>query len=294
MPPRTNRTRTSSTFPATLPRATKPSRGRTATEQTTLNVRTQGVTLDAATKAYVRKRLTTKLGKFARRIERLTARFEDLNGPRGGVDTLCRVKVTLSGIDSVVYDARGTDARVAVDSAADGIERAVHKALAKDQTRERKAGGRAAVAIARPEKPTPKAQRPTRSKSGTRERKRHAGTTESSGALVGRRVGQAKRNVDTARERPEKSRRDALVDTAQPRRSATDRRAGGAHTARRNTRGATPRASVALEDSAKDRPSRKSTRKSANRVKSDDNLRQRAVRTTRAPSTRAAKARARR
>jgi hypothetical protein len=48
--------------------------------------------------------------------------------------------------------------------------------------------------------------------------------------------------------------------------SASDRRAGGHATARRNTLARAPRASAMLEDS-RTRPSRKSTRRSANRGK---------------------------
>jgi hypothetical protein len=49
-----------------------------------------------------------------------------------------------------------------------------------------------------------------------------------------------------------------------------------------------------LEDSGSGRPSRKSTRKGANRVKPDTQLRQRAVRRTRSPRARRARAAARR
>lgn len=54
----------------------------------------------------------------------------------------------------------------------------------------------------------------------------------------------------------------------------------------------TARASFALETSAT-RPSRKSTRKSANRAKPDSNLHRRAIRLARAPEERARKAKAR-
>ncbi|KYF73270.1 hypothetical protein BE11_27125 [Sorangium cellulosum] len=110
---------------------------------------------------------------------------------------------------------------------------------------------------------------------------------------MGRRVGRGQENLERALERPEKSRRDVPVDTAAPGRSATDRKAGGGSTARRNAMRRTRKATATLEDSAQDRPSRKSTRKSANRAKQDSKLRRRAVRQAAAPSTRAAKATAR-
>lgn len=75
--------------------------------------------------------------------------------------------------------------------------------------------------------------------------------------------------------RPPRPRRDAPVDTSMPGISATHRKAGGGLMARRNFSGRSEaNAPYALEDSARGRPSRKSTRKSANRSKPSHPLRQ--------------------
>jgi hypothetical protein len=81
------------------------------------------------------------------------------------------------------------------------------------------------------------------------------------------------------------------VDTALPGFSATDRRAGGGSTAKRNAKQKTTRAAAALEDSTTDRPSRKSTRKSANRAKQAAPLRQRAISDASSPKARATRRR---
>lgn len=44
-------------------------------------------------RAGIRRRLGMKLGKLAWSIERVTVRARDGNGPRGGVDQECTVKV---------------------------------------------------------------------------------------------------------------------------------------------------------------------------------------------------------
>ena len=87
------------------------------------------------------------------------------------------------------------------------------------------------------------------------------------GEIIGKRVGRSSKNLGSALARPEKKWRDAYVDTSQPGVSATDRKAGGGSTARRNSRKNAPKATAAPEDSAPP-PSRKSSRKSANRAKS--------------------------
>ena len=39
-------------------------------------------------------------------VERVTVRFEDLNGPKGGVDTACRIQLKLSAQPTLVVEAR--------------------------------------------------------------------------------------------------------------------------------------------------------------------------------------------
>ena len=53
-------------------------------------------------RSLIRRKLGMKLGKFATAIERLSVRVTDTNGPRGGIDQVCSVKVVISGLPSVV------------------------------------------------------------------------------------------------------------------------------------------------------------------------------------------------
>lgn len=264
-------------FPSAVPRPVRAHAGRTPAEQTPLSLRTSGVDVDEATREHVRRSFGAKLGKLAPQIERLTVRFTNVNGPRGGAGIDCDVKVVLSGDRSVVYQAHGRAPREAVNRAAPGLVQAVKSALARA-----------------PRPVTPGAP-PRGSRSGERARPGAAppgplGHPSPEGSFIGRRVGRSAENLALALERPEKTRRDVPVDTAAPGRSATDRKAGGGSTARRNARKTAPRATATLEDSARDRPSRKSTRKSANRSKQGNKLRQREVREVRSASARAAKA----
>jgi hypothetical protein len=52
------------------------------------------------------KRLFAVLRGVGSRVERVTVRFEDLNGPKGGVDTACRIQLKLSGQPALVVEAR--------------------------------------------------------------------------------------------------------------------------------------------------------------------------------------------
>jgi ribosome-associated translation inhibitor RaiA len=118
-------------FAAALPTRAKRTAGATSAARTPANVRTFGVQNDESLRDYVRDRLGRKLGKFAERIERVTVRFTDVNGPRGGVDVVCAVKVVLSGLDSVVVEEHGVKPREAFDRAADVSERATRRSLGR-------------------------------------------------------------------------------------------------------------------------------------------------------------------
>jgi hypothetical protein len=93
--------------------------------------------------------------------------------------------------------------------------------------------------------------------------------------------------------RPPRRRRDYPVDTAQPGVSATDRKAGGNSTAARNqSKSAARKTPYMLEDTvAKHRPSRKSTRRGANKQKQAVQLVNRQMRATTSPSQRARRGR---
>ena len=82
---------------------------------------------------------------------------------------------------------------------------------------------------------------------------------------------------------PPRPRRDLVVNTALPGVTATDRKVGAGSSGTRNLKkNGTSRAAFKLEDS-NGRPSRKSTRGSANRVKQNSNLTRRQKRRIRAP-----------
>lgn len=121
-------------LPARIPRSQKPEAGRTEASRTPAHVRTIGVMLAPADRFYIRRKLGMKLGKFAPSIERVSVRVKDVNGPRGGMDKLCRVKVVLSGLPSVVVERQHHATHAAVDEALDATARTVRRALSRRST----------------------------------------------------------------------------------------------------------------------------------------------------------------
>jgi hypothetical protein len=102
----------------------KAARGRTAAAETPLVFRGDQ-RLDDPARIRARAKLGRALASMAPRIERLTVRFEDVNGPRGGVDTRCRMKAVVSGAPSLVIVQNGNDPEEALARATPRLRRAL-------------------------------------------------------------------------------------------------------------------------------------------------------------------------
>ncbi len=94
-----------------------------------VHIRAPQVDLGTTERDYIRRKLGRKLGKYVQATERVSVRIEDVNGPRGGVDQSCRIKVVLRNLPSVVFESRDASLNAAVDAALSGTERAVRRTL---------------------------------------------------------------------------------------------------------------------------------------------------------------------
>ena len=90
-----------------------------------------GGAIDDEDRDYIARKLGMKIGKFVASIERITVRLSDINGPRGGHDQRCQIKVVLSGLPSIVVsDTNSTLPRTidrAIDAAAIAVRRRVQR-----------------------------------------------------------------------------------------------------------------------------------------------------------------------
>jgi hypothetical protein len=124
--------RRAAAFPERVPRPTKARiRRRTPQALTPVHVRARDVRLEPGVRAHLDRRMARQFGKFALHIERATVRFQDLNGPRGGKDQRCELKLVLSGLPSVVVQKRAATQRAAFDSAAAAAQQTLSRRLAR-------------------------------------------------------------------------------------------------------------------------------------------------------------------
>lgn len=120
-----------------IPRPAKLRRNRNVASDIPAFVRSEGAPVSDDDRAYLRRKLGRKLGKFARAVERVSVRIRDVNGPRGGVDKRCTIKVTLSALPSVVVEEQHASLQAAMDRAMQRTERAVRRSVQRRATRSR-------------------------------------------------------------------------------------------------------------------------------------------------------------
>lgn len=118
-----------SPLPPALPRPVKITRGRTRAVPPPAHIRRIGGTLEDTDRDEIARTLGRKFGKFASSIERITVRFSDVNGPKGGRDRVARIKVVLSAQPSVVVEERDATFPRALDRAVNGAALAVRRTL---------------------------------------------------------------------------------------------------------------------------------------------------------------------
>jgi ribosome-associated translation inhibitor RaiA len=90
-----------------------------------IEVRGRAGLLSDPLRAHAERRLRFAVGRFASRVEKLTVRVDDVNGPRGGVDKECVIVASLVPSGGVKVEERDLDLYQAVDRATDRLGRSV-------------------------------------------------------------------------------------------------------------------------------------------------------------------------
>jgi ribosome-associated translation inhibitor RaiA len=92
-----------------------------------IHIRAAGLQIERSDRDYLRRKLQLRLGKFGRNIERVSVRIGDTNGPRGGADKTCAIKVVLPHVPSVVVTTQAASLKAAMDGALQAIARTVRR-----------------------------------------------------------------------------------------------------------------------------------------------------------------------
>ncbi|HEX4384990.1 MAG TPA: ribosome-associated translation inhibitor RaiA [Myxococcales bacterium] len=103
-----------------------------------IEIRGRKVHVGEKLRAYVERRLRFSLGRFEQKVARATVHLEDVNGPKGGEDKVCRIEVRLRPGGKVFVEERASGTFAAIAGAAGRISRAISKAFDRKRSRSRR------------------------------------------------------------------------------------------------------------------------------------------------------------
>jgi putative sigma-54 modulation protein len=95
----------------------------------------QGSRRPADLPEHIERRLRFALARFGNRVERVVVFLQDRNGPKGGIDKVCRILAKVQGCGSVMAAVADADWTAAVDRATTRIGHTVARQV--DRLRDR-------------------------------------------------------------------------------------------------------------------------------------------------------------
>jgi putative sigma-54 modulation protein len=84
-------------------------------------------------KAFTERRLSSALASVAHRVGDVDVRLIDVNGPRGGIDKLCKIRLVHRLVGTILVRARGEDGYATVDGAVSKIVAALKRRLGRSR-----------------------------------------------------------------------------------------------------------------------------------------------------------------
>jgi ribosomal subunit interface protein len=103
-----------------------------------ITIHSRSFALTDALRNHVQTRLGFTFSRVRNRVQLIHVRLSDLNGPRGGIDKCCAIKVSITGLPDVVVEDIQADMYPAIDRAAGRAARTVMRRLALDNSKRRR------------------------------------------------------------------------------------------------------------------------------------------------------------
>lgn len=99
-----------------------------------IDIRTRHLELSAEASEEVRHRIRSALDRLSLAIDTVDVTLTDINGPRGGADKQCRLRVRGPSIPRIVIEHVGHDTIATVTAAAERTQQAVVRRMARRRT----------------------------------------------------------------------------------------------------------------------------------------------------------------
>ncbi|HMW16901.1 MAG TPA: HPF/RaiA family ribosome-associated protein [Accumulibacter sp.] len=94
-------------------------------------IQARGLLLTPTLRAHIERRLRFALDWANQHVRKLSVRLVDLNGPRGGEDKCCQIRLNLPGASAIVIEDTQADVFVAIDRATDRAGHTLARRMAR-------------------------------------------------------------------------------------------------------------------------------------------------------------------
>lgn len=99
-----------------------------------IDIQARDFSLTDALRSHAERRLSFTMTCCDDHIQRVVMRLSDINGPRGGADKRCHLRVVLDGLPDVVIEDIETDMYIAIDRATDRAGRTLVRKIDRQQS----------------------------------------------------------------------------------------------------------------------------------------------------------------
>ncbi|MGF1644095.1 MAG: HPF/RaiA family ribosome-associated protein [Thiotrichales bacterium] len=102
-----------------------------------IDLQANHLTLTEPLRKHIDLRLRMIMARVGHRITRVIVRLSDVNGPKGGLDKVCKIEIRLSGMPEIVVEDVQSDMYLAFDRAVARAGRTLARRVALPVTRRR-------------------------------------------------------------------------------------------------------------------------------------------------------------
>lgn len=104
-----------------------------------VDIQARNFELTDALANHIQRRLDFALSPRYEQIQQIQVRLSDVNGPRGGEDKCCQIRVVLPRLQDIVVEDTELDMYVAINRAVDRAGRSVSRRLSRQRLRHQRA-----------------------------------------------------------------------------------------------------------------------------------------------------------
>lgn len=102
-----------------------------------IDIHSSKFTLTESLRGHIERRIQFALNWAYHKLPRIHLRLDDVNGPRNGVDKVCRIQIPVAGGKPVVIEEVQADMYVAIDRAIERAAQTMSRRIERSRTHRR-------------------------------------------------------------------------------------------------------------------------------------------------------------